>query len=59
MSDFREEMFEVRAWNENYFEDQVTVYSNLDGAVDAAAELRADGFETEVYKLTIFEELLE
>jgi hypothetical protein len=58
MSDFREEMFEVRAWNENYYEDQVTVYSNLDWAVDAAAELRKDGFETEIYKLTVFEEAL-
>ena len=58
MSDFREEMFEVRAWNENYYEDQVTVYGNLDWAVDAAAELRKDGFETEIYKLTVFEEAL-
>jgi len=58
MADLREEMFEVRATKENWYEDQVTVYPDLDWALDAAEDLRADGFETEIWKLTVFEELL-
>jgi len=58
MADLREEMFEVRATKENWYEDQVTVYPDLGWALDAAKDLRADGFETEIYQLTVFEELL-
>jgi len=58
MADFREELFEVRATNENYYEDQTMTYIDLDWAQGAAANFRDDGFETEIYKITIFEELL-
>lgn len=58
MADFREEMYEVRATNENYYEDQQGTYLSLEWAEEAAADLRKEGFETEIYKLTVFEEFI-
>jgi hypothetical protein len=59
MSEFREEMYEVIVWGDNHHEHRHDTYASLTRARDAVRELRELGFETEIYKLTVYEELIE
>jgi hypothetical protein len=59
MSELREIAYEVLFWGDDYQEGCYASYASLQRARDAASQLREQGFETEIYKLTIYEELIE
>jgi hypothetical protein len=62
MADFRETQFEVLAQAPlpNWHDQQEVryVYGDLEDAAESADNLREEGYDVEIWKLTIFEELL-
>jgi hypothetical protein len=58
MADFREEQFEILAAKPDGYDEIRYVYGDIEDALETADNLRAEGFDVEMWKLTIFEEYL-